>query len=60
MELTRKSHGDIVAYYGQILKQDMQGFKLEVNVTLIVILNLRIHQVRCSLGLKETYANSDS
>lgn len=58
MELTRKSHGNTVAYYGQILKHDTQGFKLGINKTLIVILNLGIHQV--SLGLKEIYANSDS
>lgn len=60
MELTRKSHGNTVAYYGQILKHDPQGFKLGINKTLIVILNLGIHQVKNSLGLKEIYANSDS
>lgn len=60
MELTRKPHGNTVAYYGQILKLDVQGFKLEINKTLILILSLGIHQVRSSLGLKEIYINSDS
>lgn len=58
MELTRRSHGNTVAYYGQILKHDTQGFKLEINK--ILIPNLGIHQVRSSLDLKEIYANSDS
>lgn len=60
MELTKKMHGNTVAYYGQILKHDTQGFKLEINKTLILILNLGIHQGRSSLDLKEIYANSDS
>lgn len=58
MELTRKSQGNTVANYGQILKHDTQGFKLEINK--ILILNLGIYQVRSSLGLKEIYTNSDS
>lgn len=53
MELTKKLHGNTAAYYGQILKHDMKGFKLEINKTLILILSLGIHQNRSSLGLKE-------
>lgn len=60
MELTRKLHGNTVVYYGRILKHDKQGFKLEINKTLILILNVGIHEGRSSLGLKEIYANSDS